>query len=95
MASQVGLLRIVTGAEVREKLTSPELKMDELCALANKFVAATKDGNFKELGFPPSAYGMSKVFVNAMTEIQQRDFNADSRKDLIVNSVRNLGIFFL
>ena len=34
-----------------------------------------------------SAYGMSKACLNALTEAQQREFNKDSRADLIVNSV--------
>jgi len=86
VASQAGLLRSVPGEKIRETLSSPTLKMDELCALANRFVAAAKEGTHKDQGFAGSAYGMSKVFENAMTEIQQRDFDADKREDLIVNS---------
>lgn len=34
-----------------------------------------------------SAYAVSKVGVSALTVVQQRIFDSDSRKDIIVNSV--------
>ncbi|RXG52498.1 hypothetical protein Avbf_13220 [Armadillidium vulgare] len=35
---------------------------------------------------PVSPYYISKVALSALTRIQQRNFDADSREDLIVNS---------
>ena len=34
-----------------------------------------------------SAYGMSKVGLTGLTRIQQREFNKDSRPDIIVNAM--------
>jgi hypothetical protein len=36
-----------------------------------------------------TAYGMSKVGLTALSRIQQRQFNTDSRADIIVNAVLN------
>lgn len=88
MSSRAGLLKHVPNGEIHQQLSLPNLTMDQLCTLANRFVAAAKAGTHEKEGFASGAYQMSKVFENAMTEIQQRDFNSDKRKDLIVNSVR-------
>ena len=34
-----------------------------------------------------TAYGFSKVGLTALTRIQQREFNKDSRPDLVVNAL--------
>ena len=48
---------------------------------------AAQTGAHESLGFGRSAYGLSKVALIAATRIQQRQFDKDSRDDLIVNSL--------
>jgi len=53
-------------------------------------ISAVKTGNLAKLGWPhifgPS-YTISKIAISALTRIQQREFDLDSREDLVVNSV--------
>jgi len=47
-----------------------------------------KNGNHGELGWPSSAYGVSKLGVTLMTSIQQREHIEDSSKpDVVINAV--------
>jgi hypothetical protein len=47
-----------------------------------------KADRHEEVGWAPSAYGMSKVGVTLMTPIQQQQFDSDeTRKDIVVNAV--------
>ncbi len=52
--------------------------------------SAVQRGDHPELGWPKKnwvSYIASKIAVSAMTRIQQRDFDVDSRQDIIVNHV--------
>lgn len=51
------------------------------------FYSAAQNGEHEKLGWPNSAYVASKIGLSALTRIQQREFNADSREDLVVNAV--------
>jgi carbonyl reductase 1 len=46
----------------------------------NDFIAAAEAGNHADLGWPNSTYVVSKVGLSALSRIQQREFNHDSRK---------------
>lgn len=49
--------------------------------------SATKEDKHQSLGFPNSAYGMSKVSLTAASFVQQRILQADkSRPDIVVNA---------
>jgi carbonyl reductase 1 len=48
---------------------------------------AANDGTHAEKGWPNSTYVVSKVGVSALARIQQREFNSDSREDLVINHV--------
>lgn len=48
---------------------------------------AAAEGKNKELGWGESAYVVSKVGVTALTKIQQRQFDSDSREGIVVNAV--------
>ena len=50
------------------------------------FFRLAKEGGYKKAGWPGSTYVVSKVGVSALTRIQQRAFDSDSREDLAVNS---------
>ncbi|KAL1437126.1 hypothetical protein MTO96_049117 [Rhipicephalus appendiculatus] len=53
----------------------------------NDYVQSAKDGTNVEKGWGQSSYNVSKVGVTVLTFIQQREFNADPREDLVVNAV--------
>ena len=47
-----------------------------------------RNGNHKELGWPQTTYGVSKIGVTLMTPILQRELTADtSRPGIVVNAV--------
>lgn len=50
--------------------------------------SAAQTGNQHTLGWPAKAdaYCISKIGLSALTRIQQRNFDRDVRKDIIVNS---------
>lgn len=51
------------------------------------FVQSAKDGNVKNIGFPDTAYGMSKVAVSLMTQIHQKELDKSAgEKNILVNS---------
>ncbi|XP_062618376.1 carbonyl reductase [NADPH] 1-like [Saccostrea cucullata] len=72
--------------EIRAKFANPKLTIDDLTRLINEFVQAAKNGNHESKGYANSAYGMSKVGVSALTEIQHRQLSADPREDILVNA---------
>ncbi|XP_056021918.1 carbonyl reductase [NADPH] 1-like [Ostrea edulis] len=72
--------------EVKEKFLNKKLTTKELSGLMNDFIQAAKNGNHTSKGYPDSAYGMSKVGVSALSEIQHRQLSADPREDVIVNA---------
>ncbi|XP_069191082.1 carbonyl reductase [NADPH] 1 isoform X2 [Procambarus clarkii] len=91
VSSSCGHLLQINGNEpeaaaLREKFASPTLTEQELGELMNQFIVKAKDGTYKEAGWPNSTYVVSKVGVSALTRIQQRAFDVDSRPDLVVNS---------
>ncbi|KAK7579803.1 hypothetical protein V9T40_000432 [Parthenolecanium corni] len=87
LSSLCGHLSQIPSKKLRDTFSSSDLTETKLTELINSFVKAAEDGNHTELGWPNSAYVVSKVGVSALTRIQQREFDKDSRKDIIVNSV--------
>jgi len=78
------------GMGLKEKFSSSNLTEEELCSLVQDFVESVKRGDHGLRGwpticFPP--YVVSKIAISALTRIQQREFDQDSRKDIVVNSV--------
>lgn len=55
--------------------------------MANEFVESAKAGTNQELGWGTSAYNVSKVLVTTLGFVHYRQFENDSREDIIVNSV--------
>lgn len=87
LSSMCGMLSRIPGKELKQKLNNPDITLDELCSLMNEFVQAAKEGKNEEKGWGHSAYNVSKVGVTVLSFIQQRQFNADPREDLVVNAV--------
>lgn len=87
VSSSVGHLSAIPGRELRDRLSSPQLTVDELDSLMCRFVDNAQDNIHQNFGWPTSAYSVSKVGVSALTQIQQRAFDTDTRPDIVVNSV--------
>ncbi|XP_023215227.1 carbonyl reductase [NADPH] 1-like [Centruroides sculpturatus] len=87
ISSVYGMLSKVGNEDIQKKFSSPYLTKEELCVLMRKFVQDIKDGVHEKNGWSNSTYCVSKVGVSALTFIQQREFDEDSRPDLVVNAV--------
>mmetsp|Transcript_24040 Transcript_24040/g.32947 ORF Transcript_24040/g.32947 Transcript_24040/m.32947 type:complete len:274 (-) Transcript_24040:123-944(-) len=72
IGSQAGLLKLIKSEELKNKLESDKLTIDELSDIVRSFVKAAAEGNHQEKGFPNTAYGFSKIGVHAMTRILSR-----------------------
>ena len=57
------------------------------------FNSAAKAGNHAAKGWAESAYGCSKIGVTVMSFAQQREFNKDTREDIILNPVSEHTVF--
>ena len=49
--------------------------------------SAAKAGNHTAKGWSDSAYGGSKIGVTLLSFAQQREFDKDSREDIVLNAV--------
>jgi carbonyl reductase 1 len=80
--SAAGCLGLIPSADLRAKFASSDstLSIEDLSGLMNDFIAAAEAGNHADLGWPNSTYVVSKVGLSALSRIQQREFNHDSRK---------------
>jgi len=87
MSSRAGLLKIIKSEEIRKKYLDSNLTIETITTILNQFIDATKEDKHQSLGFPNSAYGMSKVSLTAASFVQQRILQADkSRADIVVNA---------
>ncbi|KAI9565874.1 hypothetical protein GHT06_009672 [Daphnia sinensis] len=96
LSSMLGHLTQIPGEDsvavnLRAKLASPDLTYEELDSLMHNFVDAAKKGEHTKYGWPASGYYttyiVSKIGVSALTRIQHRDFERDSREDIVINHV--------
>ncbi|VVC41123.1 Short-chain dehydrogenase/reductase, conserved site,NAD(P)-binding domain,Short-chain [Cinara cedri] len=88
VSSCAGLLSRIPGDGLRAEFSSPDLTVEQLDGLVERFVNSAAAVNHEQSGWPSSAYVVSKVAVSALTIIQQKEFDVDPRrKDIVVNSV--------
>ncbi|GLG95901.1 WW domain-containing oxidoreductase [Gryllus bimaculatus] len=87
LSSSLGHLSKIPSKELRAQLSSPSLTETQLTEIIQSFVRAAKDGTHSKAGWPNSTYAVSKVGVSALSFIQQKAFNNDSREDIVVNAV--------
>lgn len=71
---------------LKARFLKPDITVPEVEQLMTEFVSSAKDGTFKDKGWPQSAYGSSKIGVTLMSFAQQREFEKDSREDIVVNA---------
>ncbi|XP_060062641.1 carbonyl reductase [NADPH] 1-like [Ylistrum balloti] len=73
--------------DLQKKLVDiPHISMSELKTMLGQFVDSAKKGTTEKLGWPQSAYGVSKVGVTVMSLIQQRELLKDAKPDIVVNA---------
>ncbi|XP_069688609.1 carbonyl reductase [NADPH] 3-like isoform X2 [Periplaneta americana] len=90
LSSSAGHLSRIPGDELKKKLASPTLTIGQLSELMKDFIQSAMENKHQQKGWPNfayAAYAVSKVGVSALTFIQQRAFDADSREDIVVNAV--------
>jgi NAD(P)-dependent dehydrogenase (short-subunit alcohol dehydrogenase family) len=68
VSSGLGELSCVS-PELRKKLMDPALTRDGVVALMRSFVEAVADGSQGKVGWPSSAYAVSKVGMNALVRV--------------------------
>lgn len=94
ISSCLGHLSMIRGTdnaamELKEKLSSRNLTEKGLCQLMQDYVDAVKRGDEGSLGWPTEvtpSYVVCKIGVSALACVQQRQFDQDSREDIVVNS---------
>ncbi|KAK4018857.1 hypothetical protein OUZ56_000898 [Daphnia magna] len=96
LSSMLGHLTHIPGEDsvavnLRAKLASPDLTYEELDSLMHNFVDAAQKGEHTKYGWPATGYYttyiVSKIGVSALTRIQHRDFERDSRENIVINHV--------
>ncbi|KAL1139655.1 hypothetical protein AAG570_006633 [Ranatra chinensis] len=87
LSSSAGHLLRIPGEDLRKKFSDPNLTVDELSKLMNKFIEDAKRGDYLNHGWPNSCYVVSKVGVSALTMIQAREIKDDPREDIVINCV--------
>merc|ERR1712179_419744 len=90
VGSSAGMLKWVNGdepqaTELKKKLASDTLTEAELTSLMNQFIETANNGTHKQKGWGSSTYCTSKIGLSALCRMQQRDFDADPREDLVIN----------
>lgn len=87
VSSSSGMLSNVGNENLKKKFSSSDLTIEELCSLMKTFVEDAKNGIHEKNGWKNSAYCVSKVGLTALTFIYQKEFNKDSRPDIVINAV--------
>ncbi len=86
ISSRMGLFRVLKDEKIREKIEDQNLTVDQLCEVMRDYVNAAKQENHARIC--ECSYSMSKVGLNALTRIQQRDLEREyPTKNLMVNAV--------
>jgi len=68
-------------------LSSPNLTVDQLDSLMRDFVRSAQAGEHHKHGWLDSAYFVSKIGWSALSRIQARQMETDTREDIVVNHV--------
>lgn len=90
VSSQGGpILLNETSKELQERYTSSSLAIGELDLLVEQFISAVETNTLADIGYHchtyPPVYGISKVALNALTQIEAREWAAT--KNLLVIAV--------
>lgn len=86
ISSSCGMLAHIPSTALQKKLKSFQLTFADLNTLMDTYVRSVNNTRHVQ-DWGKSAYVVSKVGVTALTKIQQRQFEKDTRPDLVVNAV--------
>jgi len=88
VSSRKGLLRKCNDRALRSKISSIET-LDDLNSLVDDYIKSYQENTIDDIGYPGSAFDMSKLAINILTKIQQKNFDDSNNETpgLIVNSV--------
>ncbi|RUS82598.1 hypothetical protein EGW08_009626, partial [Elysia chlorotica] len=70
----------------KDRLLCADIDMEELKDIVHTYVKAAQDNSHLEKGFSGFAYGMSKLAMNVMTAIHQREVDKKGGKDILINA---------
>jgi len=73
VSSGIGSLSSVS-QELKRRFLDPALTKQGVCDLMGSFADDVRAGRHREAGWPSSAYGVSKVGLNALTRVWAREF---------------------
>jgi NAD(P)-dependent dehydrogenase (short-subunit alcohol dehydrogenase family) len=69
----------LSGSLARRFSHPASLSRDELVGLMKQFIADVAAGRHAQAGFPSSAYGVSKIGLNALTAVLAKELEQDGR----------------
>ncbi len=89
VSSMAGWLRemLDDDAEVKKILSRDDLTAEQVDQVMKDFVASAKAGTHKEKGWLDNTYAASKIGLSALSVTQQKQFDQDRSKDIVVNHV--------
>ncbi|CAF0828376.1 unnamed protein product [Didymodactylos carnosus] len=87
MSSRAGMLESIKNPEIRKNLTSDDTTIESIGDILSDFITKAKQNSHQDAGYPNSVYGMSKLCLIAATIVQQRIFDDNPEKDIVVNAV--------
>uniref|UniRef100_A0A8D9A632 carbonyl reductase (NADPH) n=1 Tax=Cacopsylla melanoneura TaxID=428564 RepID=A0A8D9A632_9HEMI len=88
LSSSAGHLSNMAEGELKQKLLDNSLTEEQLSKIMNDFVNLAKEGKHAEVGWPNSAYSVSKIGVSKLSFIQHATLSKDTtRPGIIVNPV--------
>lgn len=88
VSSRYGLIGMIKNSSIRKQFLSQDLTVDQIKMLLDEYLSACKDGTWKKKGYPKIPYSMTKIAVNVLTRIQQKEIDNDkSRSGIIVSAM--------
>ncbi|KAL7668679.1 hypothetical protein ACOME3_009372 [Neoechinorhynchus agilis] len=87
LSSRAGLYHIITNRDLRMKCSKTAINsIDDVNDFINMFIEASRIGNCEELGFPKSAYAISKLGLTMATFALQKKYDRNPESDVIINA---------
>ena len=95
VSSSAGMLMNLVSEEKRSRLAKPGLTQKDIDNMADEFFQSVEKGTHEQEGWQArelssiviDSYAVSKILLTALTKIQQKQFESDDRKDIVVNAV--------
>ena len=85
VSTQYGRLKILQ-PQLKEQFSLASLTEEQLVSLMDQYIKDVVAGDHVSKGWSPSAYGVSKVGVNALTQVLARELSKNEEKGILVNT---------